>query len=158
MKTNKHSLIATLVLMATALLPGCATLNNAHQTLIEHPKRTVRYPSHVGEAVGTIVGIPVGIVLMIPTMMVAHLLPLDEETKAWSGLYPFAACCDLGTIVVGGIPWCIVGWWGLPEPKPETEEERTAHLPRGTYVETENGWTIIGETPTNGIDRNSEDK
>jgi hypothetical protein len=158
MKKSKHSLAASTVFIAAILFSGCTSLNNAHMALIEHPKRTVKYPAHVGETVGTIVGIPVGIVLMIPTMIVANLLPLDEETKAWSGLYPFAACRDLGTIVIGGIPWCLVGWWGLPEPKPEADEERTCRLPRGSYVEDENGGMIVGEDQTTNITTSGKDE
>ena len=145
MKTTQDALFVVLIFMATSLLPACSSLQNANQALVAHPKKCVRYPANAGQAVGTVVGIPVGIVLALPTMAVYHFLPVDEETKGWSGLFPFVVCQQLGTVIIGGIPWCGVGWWGVPESEPKEVVNTTARWPMGTYVETPDGSMIVGD-------------
>ena len=146
MITNKNTIILVFSLMVTSLLPACRSLGNADRTLVEHPKKCVRYPANAGRAVGTVVGIPVGIVLALPTMAVYNFLPVDEETKGWSGIFPFVVCQQLGTVIIGGLPWCAFGWWGVPKSEPKAVANTKARWPMGTYVETPTGSMVVGDS------------
>ena len=156
----KHILAITTISAAVILLPACGTLNSmdrAQWALVQHPKRIVRYPANVGKAAGMIVGIPIGAILAFPSALIVNALPYDDETKAWSGLIPFVACYDICTIMIGGIPWCAFGWWGVKKPIKEPGDEWLERLPPGAYVVTENGEMIVGRTSTNTIIRNKRD-
>ena len=146
MNTNKVTFIVVLLLIVTSFLPGCSSLQHADQTLVEHPKKCVSYPAKAGQAAGTVVGIPVGIVLALPTMVVYNFLPVDEETKGWSGIFPFVVCQQLGTVIIGGLPWCAFGWWGVPKSEPKAVANTKARWPMGTYVETPTGSMVVGDS------------
>ena len=156
MNANKGTLIVVLILILTSLLPACSSLQNANQTLVEHPKKCVRYPANVGHAIGTVVGIPVGIVLALPTMAVYNFLPVDEETKGWSGIFPFIVCQQLGTVTIGGIPWCAFGWWGAHKSEPKAEVNTESRWPMGTYVETPTGSMVVGDSSSKTGEFNKE--
>ena len=145
MINNIHSRAVIVLFSVAVLLSGCTSLNSAHYALTGHPNRTVRYPSRVGEVAGIVVGVPVGVALALPSVVICNMLPLDDETQTWSAFYPFTACCDLGTIVVGGIPWCIFGRWGVPISEPNKEVNNPPQWPIGSYVETPTGSMIVGD-------------
>ena len=146
MNTSKVTFFVVLLLIVTSFLQGCSSLQHADQTLVEHPKKCVRYPAKAGQAAGTVVGIPVGIVLALPTMVVYNFLPVDEETKGWSGIFPFVVCQQLGTVIIGGLPWCAFGWWGVPKSEPKAVANTKARWPMGTYVETPTGSMVVGDS------------
>ena len=156
MNTNKDTLIVVLLFIVTSFLTACSSLQHADQTLVEHPKKCVRYPANVGHAIGTVVGIPVGIVLALPTMAVYNFLPVDEETKGWSGIFPFIVCQQLGTVTIGGIPWCAFGWWGAHKFEPKAEVKTEARWPMGTYVETPAGSMVVGDPSSKTGEFNKE--
>ena len=150
--------LIALLAAASTLLSACGTIDQAHWALIEHPKKTVRYPANVGKAVGMIAGIPIGIVLAIPSMIVANLVSDDDEVKAWSGLIPYVACYDVGTLAFGGIPWSIFGWWGVPKSESKAVVNTKARWPMGTYVETPTGSMVVGDSSSKTGEFSEKDK
>lgn len=130
---NKYTGKLAMFLIMVIVLPGCSSLHRGSRTLVEHPKKIVKYPAYIGEAVGGIVGIPVTYAVMIPaTLIVASLCPLNKDNDPRSYLHPFRDCIDTGTIIVGGIPWCAFGWWGVPKQEEKTIEDNTHH-PTGDF-------------------------
>ena len=147
----KRPIVPIMALIISFCMLGCGSLHHAQRVLIEHPKRVVQYPSQAGNFIGTVIGFPVGLILMFPAALIADMLPLDDETKAWAGLYPYVICIDTVTVIVGGLPWCAFGWRGVEKPMNEPGDEWLESLPRGAYVVTENGEMIAGRTSTNSI-------
>ena len=133
---------------------GCAT---PHQALIEHPKGVVRYPAKTGEVAGKIVGIPVAIVCLPATLIIAAFNQ-DSETARWAPLYPYSITRDAMTTLIGGGPWLIFGWWGMPRSEPKEKVDASPRLPRGTYVETPTGSMVVGDSSSNTGEFNEKDK
>ncbi|MBM4102842.1 MAG: hypothetical protein FJ263_02170 [Planctomycetes bacterium] len=111
-------------------LAGCvSSLQHAGKVLVKHPKGEVRYPSQVGNAAGSIVGLPACFVLLPVTIPLAHcLLALDKsrenaERLMWLPTYPAFYCQSVGTILTGGVPYLLFGWWGVNEPVAATENK-----------------------------------
>ena len=133
-------IIAISLLCATCA--GCAT---THQRLIEHPKRTVRYPAKAGETIGYIAGCPVAIVCL-PVTLPIYAFNQDSEYARWAPLYPWTFTRDATTTLIGGGPWLIFGWWGVPKSEPKVVVNSKARWPMGTYVETPTGSMIVGDS------------
>ena len=125
-----------------AICAGCATI---HQRLIEHPKRTVRYPAVAGEAVGWIAGFPVALVCL-PVTLPIYAFNQDSENARWAPLYPWNATRGAFTALIGGGPWLIFGWWGVPKYEPKAVVNTKARWPMGTYVETPTGSMVVGDS------------
>ena len=127
-----------------ATCAGCAT---THQKLIEHPKRTVRYPAKAGETIGYIAGCPVAIVCL-PVTLPIYAFNQDSEKARWAPLFPWIVTRDATTTLIGGGPWLIFGWWGVPRSEPKEKVDASPHLSRGTYVETPTGSMVVGDSST----------
>ena len=144
-------IIAICLICATCT--GCAT---THQKLIEHPKRTVRYPAKAGEAIGYIAGCPVAIVCL-PVTLPIYAFNQDSEKVRWAPLYPWIATRDATTTLIGGGPWLIFGWWGVPQSKSdEVVDTSKPRYPRGAYVETPTGSIVVGDPSSKTGELNEE--
>ena len=138
-----------------AMCAGCAT---THQRLIEHPKRTVRYPAKAGETVGYIAGCPVAIVCL-PVTLPIYAFNRDSEKARWAPLYPWIFTRDATTTLIGGGPWLFSGWWGVPQSKPkEVVNTSKPRYPRGAYVETPTGSMVVGDPASISGDIDRKDK
>ena len=151
-------IIAICLICATCA--GCAT---THERLIEHPKRTVRYPALAGEAIGWTVGFPVAIICLPITLPIS--VCNDSEAAHWAPLSPVVVTRDTITTLVGGGPWLIFGWWGVPEsePKAVVSEPKAvvntkSRWPMGTYVETPTGSMVVGDSSTKTGEFSDNDK
>ena len=133
---------------------GCAT---THQRLIEHPKRTVRYPAKAGETVGYIAGCPVAIICL-PVTLSIYAFNQDSERARWAPLYPVIVTRDAVTTLIGGGPWLIFGLWGVPKSEPVERIVTSPRLPRGTYVETPTGSMVVGDSSNNTGEFKDNDK
>ena len=144
----------TALCLLCALSAGCAT---THQVLIEHPKRVVRYPAIAGEVVGEIAGIPVAIVCLPATLLIAACNQ-DSEIARWAPLYPYSITRDAITTLIGGGPWLICGWWGVPKSELVEKIDVSPRWPRGTYVETPTGSIVVGDPSTQAGEPNENDR
>ena len=131
---------------------GCAT---THQRLIEHPKRTVRYPAKAGETVGYIAGCPVAIVCL-PVTSFIYAFNQDSERARGAPLYPVIVTRDAVTTLIGGGPWLVFGWWGVPKSEPKAVVNSKARWPMGTYVETPTGSMVVGDSSSKTGEFNKE--
>ncbi|MFC1461337.1 hypothetical protein ACFLQR_02320 [Verrucomicrobiota bacterium] len=114
MRMIRSTTVCTLMLLT---LTGCASLNRPVCELMEHPKRVVKYPSRVGNVCGSIVGVPVSVVLL-PVSYPVTIASGDTGEEGWGVYAPAVFCGDVGTILFGGVPWLGFGWWGNEqEPK-----------------------------------------
>ena len=140
---NMNSRIIAICLLGV-ISAGCAT---THQWLVEHPKRTVRYPALAGETAGYLVGLPVALICL-PITLPISAFNQDSEAAHWAPLAPVIVARDTITTLVGGGPWLIFGWWGVPESEPKTVVHTKARWPMGTYVETPAGSMVVGDPAT----------
>ena len=108
------------ILLLTALV-GCRTMVNAVGTaadsLTTHPKAAVRVPARTGYRVFAIVpGVPLAILLAPVTIPIGYL----SRSNIWPlyAIIPACVSATTGAILVGGIPYSIVGWWGTAPATP----------------------------------------
>ena len=139
-----HRIKIVILGLICTLGAGCAT---TYQCLIEHPKKTVRYPSKAGETVGYIAGCPVAL-LCLPVTLPISALNTDSEAAHWAPLAPVMVTRDTITTLVGGGPWLVFGWWGVPKSEPKAVVNTKARWPMGTYVETPAGSMVVGDPAT----------
>lgn len=148
---NKRTMAVCLL---CAMSAGCAT---PHRRLVEHPKRTVRYPAKAGETIGYVAGGPVALVCL-PITLPIYAFNQDSEKARWAPLYPWIATRDAATALVGGGPWLVFGWWGIPETEFSEKMNASSRLPRGTYVETPEGSMVVGDPSTKTGEFSEKDK
>ncbi len=128
--TNPKFLALVLLVLLVAL-NGCVSLTvPPAERLREHPKRVVRYPANAGQAVGTVVGIPLSIVLLPVTVPYIYLATDRSFETGQFAMVPWVVSQAVGIICVGGPPWLLFGWWGRTEPvekpRPGSAEDEIA--------------------------------
>ena len=75
----------------------------------------------------------------------------------WAPLYPWIATRDATTTLIGGGPWLIFGWWGVPQSKSdEVVDTSKPRYPRGAYVETPTGSIVVGDPSSKTGELNEE--
>jgi hypothetical protein len=128
MKIVMKKLIIGILILIVLPSVGCvSSLQHAGKGLVNHPKGEVRYPARVGSAVGSMVGLPVCFVLLPVTVPLAYCLyPFDKsrenaERLMWLPVYPMFYCQSAGTMITGGVPYLLFGWWGVDKP-PEIDK------------------------------------
>jgi hypothetical protein len=105
--------VALLVLLAPFLAPGCAATLDHQAELLLHPEPLVQAPALVGSLPGTLVSLPVwGAVALVDG---------PEGAAAGYALHIFAWP---GSVILGGIPWLIVGASWEQAPPEETDRTR----------------------------------
>jgi len=128
MKNVVLTIFILMMLPSVGCVRSLTHIQKARKGLMDHPKGEVRYPARVGDAAGSMVGFPACFVLLPVTIPLGHCLYPDKsredaERRMWFLIYPAFYCQCTGTMITGGVPYLLFGWWGVNDPVIVTENQ-----------------------------------